>query len=108
MLSSNGWFKDEIVKTIEELGYVVNVGVLNASEYGVPQARERAIFICSRHNKVELPAPTTKKVVTVRDAISDLSYLESGEGEFEQNYQMEISSDYQKMMSRVKSFCLMI
>jgi len=98
LLSSNGWFKDEIVKTIEALGYVIDVGVLNASEYGVPQARERAIFICSKHNKVTLPMPTASKVVTVRDAISDLSYLESGEGEFVQGYQIPASSDYQKLM----------
>lgn len=100
LISSNGWFKEEIVKTIEELGYVVDIGVLNASGYGVPQARERAIFICSRHNKILLPKPTKKHVVTVRDAISDLAYLESGEGEFEQGYQTQALSAYQKNMRR--------
>ena len=96
--ASNGWFKDEIVKTIDELGYLVEFGLLNASKYGVPQGRERAIFICSRHNKVALPEPTIEKNYTVRDAISDLSYLESGEGDFEQEYKMPILSDYQRMM----------
>lgn len=98
LLASNGWFRDEIVKTIGELGYTVEYGVLNASDYGVPQARERAIFICSRHNKVTLPEKTVDKIVTVRDAISDLSYLESGQGEYEQDYALPISSDYQKLM----------
>ena len=98
LLASNGWFRDEIVKTICELGYTVEYGVLNAADYGVPQARERAIFICSRHNKVTLPEKTVDKNVTVRDAISDLSYLESGQGEYEQDYSLPISSDYQKLM----------
>ena len=100
LLASNGWFRDEIVKTIGELGYTVEYGVLNASDYGVPQARERAIFICSKHNRVPLPKKTVKKVVTVRDAIGDLSYLESGQGEYEQDYSMTISSDYQKLMRK--------
>lgn len=98
LLASNGWFKDEIIKTISELGYIVEYGILNAAEFGVPQARERAIFICSRHNKVKLPKPTVKKAVTVREAIEDLSYLESGEGEFEQDYKIESMSVYQNLM----------
>lgn len=98
LLASNGWFRDEIIKTIGELGYTVEYGVLNASDYGVPQARERAIFICSKHNRITLPEKTVSKVVTVRDAISDLSYLESGQGEYEQDYSLPISSDYQKLM----------
>lgn len=98
LLASNGWFRDEIVKKIGELGYTVEYGVLNASDYGVPQARERAIFICSKHNRITLPEKTVSKVVTVRDAISDLSYLESGQGEYEQDYSLPISSDYQKLM----------
>lgn len=35
---------------------------------------------------------------TVRDAISDLAYLESNEGDFEQDYITEPQSDYQVMM----------
>lgn len=98
LLASNGWFRDEIVKKIGDLGYTVEYGVLNASDYGVPQARERAIFICSKHNRITLPEKTVDKIVTVRDAISDLSYLESGQGEYEQDYLLPISSDYQKLM----------
>ena len=98
LLASNGWFKDEIVKAIGDLGYVVDFGVLNASDFGVPQARERAIFICSKHNKVMLPKPTVKNNVTVREAIGDLAYCESGEGEFEQEYINPADSAYQQLM----------
>lgn len=96
LLSANGWFKDEIVQAIEALGYAVKFAILNAADFGVPQSRERAIFICSKHGAIALPKPTVAKRTTVRDAISDLAYLESGEGDFEQEYITEPESDYQK------------
>jgi DNA (cytosine-5)-methyltransferase 1/site-specific DNA-methyltransferase (adenine-specific) len=100
LLASSGWFKEEILKAIEELGYVVEYGVLNAADFGVPQARERAIFICSKGKKISLPKSGNEKHTTVRDAISDLSYLESGEGDFEQDYSTQALSEYQKLMRK--------
>lgn len=96
LLSANGWFKDEIVQAIEALGYAVKFAILNAADFGVPQSRERAIFICSKHGAIALPKPTVTKRTTVREAISDLSYLESAEGDFEQDYFTEPESEYQK------------
>lgn len=96
--TSNGWFKQEIVDTIRSLGYCVSFGVLNAKNFGVPQSRERAIFICSKNKQIPLPAPTVSKYTTVRDAIEDLAYLQSGEGQFEQDYITEPKSEYQKQM----------
>ena len=98
LLSSNGWFKNEIIQTIRSLGYSVSFGILNASNFGVPQARERTIFIGSRLGVISLPEPTVSRKSTVRDAISDLSYLESGQGAFEQKYTTDASSDYQRKM----------
>ena len=98
LLSANGWFKDEIVSTIENLEYTVRFGILNAANYGVPQSRERAIFICSKHGAIELPEATVNSKVTVRDAIGDLAYLESNEGDFQQEYITEPKSDYQIVM----------
>lgn len=95
LLSANGWFKEEIIQTIENLGYQVRVDVLNAADFGVPQSRERAIFICSKNKAIELPKPTVTKRTTVRDAIEDLAYLESGEGDYEQDYITEAKSPYQ-------------
>lgn len=94
--SANGWFRDEIIQAIKNLGYTVKYDILNAADFGVPQSRERAIFICSKHRAITLPKPTVDKRVTVHDAISDLSYLESGEGEFQQDYITEPESEYQK------------
>lgn len=98
LLASNGWFKDQIVQTIRDIGYEVRFGVLNAADFGVPQSRERTIFICSRHCAITLPQPTVIKRTIVRDAISDLSYLESGEGNFEQEYAISPASEYQVLL----------
>ena len=97
--TAGGWFKDEILAYIERLGYNVSYGILNAKRFGVPQARERAIFICSKSKNIPLPVGTDD-IVTVRDAISDLAYLASAEGDFELDYVTEAQTDYQRMMRR--------
>jgi DNA (cytosine-5)-methyltransferase 1/site-specific DNA-methyltransferase (adenine-specific) len=95
--TAKGWFRDEILSYIKDLGYHVSYGVLNAKRFGVPQGRERAIFICSKTVNIPLPVGNDD-IVTVRDAIEDLAYLESGEGEFEMEYTTAPSSAYQLMM----------
>lgn len=98
MSTSNGWFKNQIISKIKKLGYEVSAGIVCASDYGVPQNRERVIFICSRDKSVPLPKPTTDTVVTVRDAIGDLAYLNSSEGAFEQDYTTNAKTEYQELM----------
>lgn len=98
--TSAGWFKDEIIKEVKAMGYYVEYGILTASDFGVPQARQRAIFICSKSKRICLPNATVKKPITVREAIYDLAYLESGEGDFEQDYITEPTSKYQKEMRK--------
>jgi DNA-cytosine methyltransferase len=98
--TSKGWFKDQIKSEIKKLGYHVDVGVLKATDFGVPQTRERAIFICSKIKKISLPLPTAKYLANVKDAIFDLAYLDSNEGDFEQEYITKSNSKYQKMMRK--------
>ena len=97
--TAGGWFKDEILAYIERLGYNVSYGILNAKRFGVPQARERGIVICSKSRNIPLPVGTDD-IVTVRDAISDLAYLASAEGDFELDYVTEAQTDYQRMMRK--------
>lgn len=97
--TADGWFKDEILKYIAKLGYTVNFGIMNSKRFGVPQSRERAIFICSKSKNISLPTGNDE-VVTVRDAISDLAYLESAEGDFKLEYITKHESDYQKLMRK--------
>ena len=102
--SENGYFKDQIIEKFSGLGYIINYGVLNAKNYGVPESRERAIIIGSLSRSVSLPAPTIKKYITVRDAISDLNYLNSGEGTFECDYKNKPLTDYQKKLRGKKLY----
>lgn len=96
--TSAGWFRDQIIGIVQEMGYHVEYGVLNAADFGVPQARQRAIFICSKEKAISLPLPNCNQYVTVREAISDLAYLNSGEGEFAQDYITVPTSEYQERM----------
>ncbi|MHA6259225.1 DNA cytosine methyltransferase [Sporosarcina sp. CAU 1771] len=61
-----------IKKDFEEIGYKVDAKLLNAAEYGVPQARERVIILGNRigqENKFPLPTHylTTKRQQTFFD-----------------------------------------
>lgn len=94
-----GFFIKQILDEFHKLGYIVNYDILNAADFGVPQHRERAIIIGSKSKSIS--PPTSRNITTtVRDAISDLSYLESGEGSFQSNYITDAQSDYQKQMRK--------
>ncbi|WP_404982549.1 DNA cytosine methyltransferase [Capnocytophaga granulosa] len=78
--TENGFFKDEIITSFNALGYQVCCGVLNAVDFGVPQDRRRAIFI-GQKDVLEIKLPPSKGIYnSVKDAIFDLPYIESGEG----------------------------
>ncbi|WP_022935203.1 DNA (cytosine-5-)-methyltransferase [Mesomycoplasma moatsii] len=92
--SCNGFFIKEIEKKFNKLGYILNCDVLNAKDYGVPQNRERTIIIGSKSNIISFPEKKSK-IVTVKDAIFDLAYLNSGEGKNESEYKQLPNSDFQ-------------
>lgn len=95
--TSDGYFLQMILNESRNLSYNITYGVLDAQYFGVPQTRRRAIFIGSKYNKIELPIVDKNiKIVTVWDAISDLAYLNSGEGEFESDYKINAQSEYQR------------
>ena len=98
LTAENGYFKKEIEELFNSMGYHLNSGVLNASDYGVPQNRRRAVII----GKLSCPAPQlpqpSRETVTIWDAISDLAYLVSGEGAEEQEYRNAPQSDYQRKL----------
>ncbi|MGL5936783.1 MAG: DNA cytosine methyltransferase [Cetobacterium sp.] len=98
LTSEKGLFKQEIIEIFQSLGYELDIKILNAFDFGVPQMRKRA-FILGKlgDNKILLPVTNGEKNV-VWDAISDLAFLNSAEGKEEQNYLYEIKSKYQKQM----------
>lgn len=76
----------EIFEGMASLGYRVDMKVLKAEEYGVPQERRRVFFIATRTDAPILfpeqtHGPGLEPFVTVWDAISDLPALKNGEGD---------------------------
>ena len=96
----DGFFIKQIESEIKRIGYELDYGVLNASNFGVPQSRQRAIIVGSKIGKIKLPKQTESKLTTVKDAIGDLAYLESGQGVFETIYTTTATSTYQKLMRK--------
>lgn len=93
-----GYFLDEIIKDLKELGYVVNYEILNAVDFGVPQKRERVFIVASKHG-ILFDFPTkTNGVVTVAEAITDLPVLENGMKEDSMDYHKSAKSEYAKKM----------
>lgn len=101
----NGEVMNRIKQCFEDLGYKVVPAVLKASDYGVPQNRERFFMVGNRLNiDFEFPAPLTTPPITVWEAISDLPILENGQNLIVGDYlvDFDFATDYQKEM-RIKS-----
>jgi site-specific DNA-cytosine methylase len=86
---------DKIINKFKNIGYEVEFKLHNSADFGVPQKRERVIFIGKRKDlnfQIEFPIPTHSKNqselsnwVTVEEAIGDLKELEENK-EFSQIY----------------------
>jgi DNA (cytosine-5)-methyltransferase 1 len=82
LTQNNGEAKIAIVNMLNELGYNVIYFIANATEFGVPQKRRRAIFIAtlksiSTISIRDIDKYKSSRIVTVKDAIMDLYQLES-------------------------------
>lgn len=96
-----------IKKTFEEIGYFVEIWLLNSAEYGVPQIRERVFIVGNNLGKTLEPPLKTHSInflnihdfqlssfestglfpsLNLWDAISDLPPLNAREGKEEQSY----------------------
>jgi DNA (cytosine-5)-methyltransferase 1 len=79
LLSANkGEAFNLIIKEFENCGYHVTYKLLNSSDFGIPQKRERVFIIGFKEKKAfeefQFPVPTTpkpKSKVTLRDVIQD-------------------------------------
>ena len=67
--------KEILREELQELGYVLlDVQVLNSANFGVPQQRNRVVFLAYRNdvNPLEYPEPDILPEVTVREALTGL------------------------------------
>lgn len=98
----------EILKTeFYELGYYVEYRVLQANDFGVPQNRRRVFFLGHKIRKLRggkyksvviaptFPERNITNDISVKEAIDDLSFLESGQS-FDKYYNISNLSQYQQ------------
>ncbi|WP_250433106.1 DNA cytosine methyltransferase [Hanstruepera flava] len=99
--------KGKVIQLMKEefenagLGYQVNYEVLLASDYGVPQNRQRVIMIGVRKDldkKPVFPKKTYANPVTVWEAISDLPQIQASEGEEKMTYESKPQNAFQEFV----------
>ena len=76
----DGKIEEKIIKDYSDIGYTINVTVLNSADYGVAQLRKRVIFIGNRigaTNYHPKPFLDSTNYVTVGDVLT--KYLNSNE-----------------------------
>ena len=99
---NNGQTERMIESCFESLGYIVKSKVLWASDYGVPQSRNRFFMVGNRLGiDFDFPEPLGY-TVTVGDAISDLPVLSNGDNYESLQYTIPLkkASKYAQQMRR--------
>ena len=90
---------EEIRKRLEKTGYNTTCVKLSASKYGVPQNRERVFIIGTTGDKDDITIPRpSKRRTTIKDAMSDLDFLDSGEES--STYAKPPDTKYQRAMRK--------
>ena len=107
LTKDEGHVKEVMLNVMDKLGYNVNVKVLLASDYGVPQKRRRAFFIGihkSLNSIFNFDDIEQKPMVTVEDALNDLYYLDDVTKVSTVNDEFKLSttpnSSYQEQMRK--------
>lgn len=91
----------EFKKIDDDFGYKIKYKVLKASDFGVPQNRER-VFIVGVRNDINkewsFPTPTRTNTLSIKDAIDDLPELDAGKSIKE--YNKRPNNRYQQLMRK--------
>jgi DNA (cytosine-5)-methyltransferase 1 len=104
--TENGFFLDAVLKGFHSAGYATSHFVLNSADFGVPQRRNRLFIIGSLHGEeIAAPKPTTKKYVTVGQALADLPDLENGGAVCERSYARMARFSYARAMRQDLEVC---
>lgn len=77
---NKGETKKEIIELFNQMNYFVECKVVNTADFGIPQIRNRVLFIGNRISKnIIFPLKTVKKPITIKEAIGRFPKLQSGE-----------------------------
>lgn len=98
LLYKNKWYLDEITQELQSLGYVVEVKLLNAVDFGVPQNRER-IIVVGHKGYFRFPTLLERKI-SAGEALGELAFQAPPESKFLTPSMDEYVAKYEKA-----SFC---
>lgn len=77
---NKGDTKNDIINIFKKMNYNVDCQIVNTVDFGIPQIRNRVLFIGNRiSNKIIFPTRTVSKRVSIKEAIGSLPQLKSGE-----------------------------
>jgi len=77
---NKGETKKEIIELFKKMNYNVDCKVVNTADFGIPQVRNRVLFIGNRiSNNIAFPTKTIDKPISIKEAIDKLPKLKSGE-----------------------------
>ena len=97
-----GTLRNKVKLCFENLGYTVNDAIVVASDYGVPQHRNRFIMVGNRHGILFQFPEKQEKAYSVIDAIGDLPELINGQMEDSLPYKCTAkeAGEYAKLMRK--------
>ncbi|MGB3206434.1 MAG: DNA cytosine methyltransferase [Crinalium sp.] len=98
LLYKNKWYLDEVTQALQSLGYIVEIKLLNAVNFGIPQNRERVIVVGHRGN-FSFPKIFERKI-TAGEALGELALQAPPESKFLTPSMDEYIARYEKA-----SFC---
>jgi DNA (cytosine-5)-methyltransferase 1 len=102
---NNGRTLENIKQSFSDLGYSISDGILYASDYGVPQHRNRFFIVGNRKNISFVFPEKMDNVISVGDAINDLPLLNNGDVFEKLPYRKDIKpSSYAKIMRKNSEF----
>lgn len=98
LMYRNGWYLDQVLDALRDLGYVVEAQLLNAKHYGVPQNRERVIVV-GHMGKFDWPK-RMGYFVTAGEALGELAHQVPPDAKF-----LTASMDKYVAVYEKASFC---
>ncbi len=95
MLYRNKEYLEEIIKSLELLGYEISYQLMKASNHQVPQNRERLVVVGTKKGSFQFPNICDFRY-TVGDAISDIAYKTDASSKFMTKSQDKYVAKYEK------------
>jgi DNA (cytosine-5)-methyltransferase 1 len=98
-LFEHGEFAKNVESIFHNYGYKTNSATLDASEFGVPQKRNRFFIVGNKNGvKFDFNLAKRKSTVTTGEALSDLPALSNGDNINKCDYTKEADTEYLRLM----------